>query len=111
MQPEPASPSAPSGFLARLLPVRPGEGLLVALAVLWPLWQGAGVQPGALFDPNNLHVIGGFLAGFLHPVTTPTFLARVGQATLETLAMSALGTLIAAVLGLALALPAARTHA
>ena len=55
--------------------------------------------------------MGRFVGELLHPVTTPTFLARVGQATLETLAMSALGTLIAAVLGLALALPAARTHA
>jgi phosphonate transport system permease protein len=55
--------------------------------------------------------MGRFVGELLHPVTTPAFLARVGQATLETLAMSALGTLIAAVLGLALALPAARTHA
>lgn len=55
--------------------------------------------------------MGRFVGELLHPVTTPAFLARVGQATLETLAMSALGTLIAAVLGLLLALPAARTHA
>ena len=55
--------------------------------------------------------MGRFVGELLHPVTTPAFLARVGQATLETLAMSALGTLIAAVLGLLLALPGARTHA
>ena len=39
---------------------------------------------------------------------SPAFLAKVGWGTLETLAMSALGTLIAAVAGLALALPASR---
>ena len=55
--------------------------------------------------------MGRFVGELLHPVTTLAFLARVGQATLETLAMSALGTLIAAVLGLLLALPGARTHA
>lgn len=55
--------------------------------------------------------MGRFVGELLHPVATPAFLARVGQATLETLAMSALGTFIAAALGLLLALPAARMHA
>jgi phosphonate transport system permease protein len=55
--------------------------------------------------------MGRFMGELLHPVTTPVFLHKVLQATLETLAMSALGTLLAALLGLVLALPAARTHA
>jgi phosphonate transport system permease protein len=55
--------------------------------------------------------MGRFLGELLHPVTAPHFLGKLLQATLETLAMSALGTLLAALLGLALALPAARTHA
>jgi phosphonate transport system permease protein len=38
-------------------------------------------------------------------------LRKLGFAALETLAMSALGTVLAVVLGLALALPASRTHA
>jgi phosphonate transport system permease protein len=38
-------------------------------------------------------------------------LRRLAAASVETLAMSALGTMIAALLGLALSLPAARTHA
>jgi len=49
-----------------------------------------------------------FMAEFFPPDTSPQFLAKVGIAAWETLAMSALGTAIAAVLGLALAVPASR---
>jgi phosphonate transport system permease protein len=54
--------------------------------------------------------MGKFLAELLHPELSPAFLAKAGWATLETLAMSAVGTLMAVVLGLLLALPASRTH-
>ncbi len=47
-----------------------------------------------------------FLGGFFPPEASPGFLAKLGVASLETLAMSALGTLIAVVISLALALPA-----
>jgi phosphonate transport system permease protein len=49
-----------------------------------------------------------FMVEFFPPDTSPQFLAKVGIAAWETLAMSALGTAIAAVLGLALAVPASR---
>jgi phosphonate transport system permease protein len=52
-----------------------------------------------------------FLGELLSPSTEPRFLAKLVRASLETLAMSGVGTLIAAVLGLALAVPASRTHA
>ena len=55
--------------------------------------------------------MGRFIGELLHPATGGAFLAKVGLAALETLAMSAVGTLLAVVLGLALALPAARVHA
>jgi phosphonate transport system permease protein len=55
--------------------------------------------------------MGRFLGELLHPETSTRFVGKVLLATLETLAMSALGTLLAVLLGLALALPAARTHA
>ena len=55
--------------------------------------------------------MGKFLAELLLPEFKPTFLGKVLMASLETLAMSALGTLLAVVLGLALALPASKTHA
>lgn len=47
-----------------------------------------------------------FLQGFAAPDMSPAFLSRIGVATQETLAMSALGTIIAAILGLMLGLPA-----
>ncbi|MEO7152564.1 MAG: phosphonate ABC transporter, permease protein PhnE [Burkholderiaceae bacterium] len=61
--------------------------------------------------PEALATMGRFMAGFFPPEASPAFLAKAWTALLETLAMSALGTLIAAVLGLAVALPAARLHA
>lgn len=47
-----------------------------------------------------------FLQGFAPPDVTPAFLHKVMIATAETISMSALGTLIAVVFGIALALPA-----
>lgn len=58
--------------------------------------------------PDALASMGRFLREFVPPDTDPAFLGRVARATVETLAMSALGTLLAALAGLALALPAAR---
>ncbi len=65
---------------------------------------------GEFLAPDALATMGRFLAGFFPPETSPAFLAKAWQALLETLAMSALGTLLAALLGLAIALPAARVH-
>ena len=77
-------------------------GGVMALVVLWPLLQGAGVQPGALLDPDNLHVIGGFLAAFLPPETSAEFGGYLWQATLETLAIATIGMLMAFVLAVPL---------
>jgi len=55
--------------------------------------------------------MGRFLKELLHPETGTNFIGKVLTASLETLAMSALGTLLAVVLGLALALPASKAHA
>jgi phosphonate transport system permease protein len=54
--------------------------------------------------------MGRFLAEFFPPDLSGPFLHKVMVGTWETLAMSALGTLLAAVAGLALALPASRLH-
>jgi phosphonate transport system permease protein len=54
--------------------------------------------------------MGRFAAELLSPSVDPAFLSRLVMAGAETLAMSALGTLLAAAAGLALALPASRTH-
>jgi phosphonate transport system permease protein len=76
---------------------------LATLAILWPLFQAAEVEPGALFDPSNLQVIGNFLAGFLPPETGSEFLGYLAQATLETLAMATAGMALAILIALPLA--------
>ena len=55
--------------------------------------------------------MGRFLAEFFPPETSPDFLRKVALGAWETLAMSTLGTLLAVVGGLALALPASRLAA
>ncbi len=58
-----------------------------------------------------LYSMGRFVAEFFPPDIRPEFVRQVLWGTWETLAMSSLGTLLAALAGLALALPAARMHA
>lgn len=77
-------------------------GAVLAVVVLWPLFDGAGVSVSALFDADNLRVIGGFLANFLPPDTSAEFAAYLWQATLETLAIATLGLLLAFVLAVPL---------
>ena len=51
------------------------------------------------------------MAELMAPTGEAVFLKKLFLAALETIAMSALGTLLAAIAGLALALPASRVHA
>ncbi|MDZ4316504.1 MAG: phosphonate ABC transporter, permease protein PhnE [Azonexus sp.] len=76
---------------------------LLALCIAWPLFQAAEVKPGALFDPNNLQVIGHFLAAFLPPERSSEFLGYLGQATIETLAIATAGMTLAGLLAVPLA--------
>ncbi len=82
---------------------------LIVLTVLsfWTL----DLQWGKFLSLDAARKMGRFLGELLAPETRAAFLNKLLPATLETLAMSALGTLLAAMLGLALALPASRTHA
>lgn len=59
---------------------------------------------------DAMRSMGRFLGEFFPPDLVPAFLRKVAFATWETLAMSALGTLLAAAGGLVLALPASRKH-
>jgi len=52
--------------------------------------------------------MGRFVAEFFPPDLSPVFVNKVAWGAWETLAMSALGTAIAAMLGLAMAVPASR---
>ncbi|HZY19914.1 MAG TPA: phosphonate ABC transporter, permease protein PhnE [Ramlibacter sp.] len=81
---------------------------LLALVVL--SFASLDLQWSRFFGPQSLSRMGRFLGELLAPDLAPRFLARVWPAMLETVAMSVLGTLLAAVGGLWLALPASRTH-
>jgi phosphonate transport system permease protein len=60
----------------------------------------------AFSEPDALSSMGRFIAEFLQPDLKPVFLYKVWIASLETIAMSALSTLIAAFLGLFIAFKA-----
>jgi phosphonate transport system permease protein len=98
--PADALPVRPSGFRGRALV---GGVLALVVASFWSL----DLQLAVFLDADSQQKMGEFIAGFFPPVIEPSFLRRLGWATFETLAMSALGTLIAAIVALALAIPAA----
>lgn len=84
--------------------------ILVILALLGAsiasfIWLG--IDLGALVTGDALQQMGSYAARFLQPDFSAAHLAAIGWGALETLAMSALGTLLAALLGLLVALPAA----
>ena len=83
-----------------------GIGALV-VASFWSL----DLQWGKFLSPGAISKMAQFLGELVPPETNPTFLAKVAWAALETLAMSAIGTALAVLAGLTLALPAAKTHA
>jgi phosphonate transport system permease protein len=88
---------------------RPGGGWIALLTVACVIlsFRFLGVDFSGLIAPDALHQMADFAAPFLSPDVSPTHLNGLTQATLETLAMSAIGTLLAAIWGLLLALPAA----
>jgi phosphonate transport system permease protein len=80
--------------------------LVLVVASFWSL----DLQWAQFLSIDAARSMGRFLGEFFPPNVQPAFVAKVISATWETLAMSALGTLIAAILGLLLALPASRKH-
>jgi phosphonate transport system permease protein len=82
-----------------------GLGLLV-VASFWSL----DLQWAQFFSVEAVRSMARFGAEFFPPDVQPAFLRQVLVATWETLAMSALGTALAMVIGLLLALPASRWH-
>ena len=81
--------------------------LALVVASFWSL----DLQWAQFFSAEALARMGRFLRELLSPNLEPRFWAKLLPATLETLAMSVVGTLLAVVFGLLLALPASRTHA
>ncbi|PTT02352.1 PhnE/PtxC family ABC transporter permease, partial [Pseudomonas sp. HMWF006] len=62
---------------------------------------------GELGSATSLKQMGAYVQRFLSPDLSAEYLKAIFHGSLETLAMSALGTLLAAVFGIVLALPAA----
>jgi phosphonate transport system permease protein len=80
--------------------------LLLVLASFWTLQ----LKWGEFVSLDALRSMGRFLAEFFPPDTSPAFVRKLLLGAWETLAMSALGTALAAAVGLLLALPASRLH-
>ncbi|HMC15108.1 MAG TPA: phosphonate ABC transporter, permease protein PhnE [Albitalea sp.] len=64
------------------------------------------VDFGAMFSAESMRLMGKFIAEFAQPDLSAPFVAKAAWATLQTLAVSALGTLLAVAAGGALAMPA-----
>lgn len=84
--------------------------LAVLLLVVVSFWS-LDLQWAQFLLPESLGRMRRFVVELLVPDLAPAFLIKIWWATLETLAMSALGTALAAIAALLLALPAAKTHA
>lgn len=83
-------------------------GLLLALLLAsLAAFRFLQLDLGALLDGDALTQMGNYASGFLRPDVSAAHLAAIARGTAETLAMSAIGTLLAALAGLLLALPAA----
>jgi phosphonate transport system permease protein len=78
--------------------------LVLVGASFWSL----NLQWAQFFSLDAARSMGRFLAEFFPPDVSPAFLRKVALGAAETLAMSALGTAMAALAGVALALPASR---
>jgi phosphonate transport system permease protein len=85
--------------------------VLATFALIAASFATLDLQWAKFFSLEAAQRMGRFIGELLVPATDARFLLKLGVASLETLAMSALGTLLAAVFGLLLALPASRTHA
>lgn len=82
------------------------SGLGLALAFLVLCTYSLSGDWASFFSWTAAEKIAEFATGFLNPAMDATFLRKLAYATLETLAISWLGTLIACVFGLLVALPA-----
>lgn len=80
--------------------------LVLVVASFWSL----DLQWARFLSLQALRDMGRFVAEFFPPDTSAAFLANVARGTWETFAMSTLGTLLAALAGVVLAVPASRMH-
>ena len=90
-------------------PERSWSGWLVlagVLALVVASFASLGLHWREFFAPSELVKLAGFGASFFPPEMSPAFLRRTLEAAGETIAMSLLGTVLAAAAGVCMALPA-----
>ena len=80
--------------------------LIGLLALICTSFYSLNIKWSELFSADTTRSSLEFLRGFTPPELALPFLIKIAQGTLETLSMSALGTGIASIFGIALALPA-----
>jgi phosphonate transport system permease protein len=96
----------------KTMPVRPARGLAGPLAVaaivalVVASFASLDLHFGELLSREAVASMAAFAVGFFPPAGEADFVRRVAQGALETMAMSALGTALAVLAGIALALPA-----
>jgi phosphonate transport system permease protein len=81
--------------------------MIALLAMVWASFAWLGLDLGQLFAADSLGQMGSYALAFFPPDLSASYLAQIWRGTLETIAISAIGTLLAAIAGLMLALPAA----
>ena len=94
-------------------PVREPAGIALLaglLALVAASFYSLPIKWAALFSADALRSTMEFLNGFAPPESARPFLFRIADGTLETLSMSALGTIIAFSFGIALAVPASARY-
>ena len=77
-----------------------GGGLESIFGQVQDALSRSGIDLGALVAGDSLAQMGQYASGFLQPDFSSAHLQAIGRGALETLAMSAIGTLLAALLGL-----------
>ena len=73
---------------------------IIALLLLWPMLQLSEFKPWTLFDTQSLSATGKFLASFVPPEHSLSFLKMVAAATWETVAMATVGMTLAMVVAI-----------
>lgn len=112
MRPDTPAANRPYRLPPPLFNARNRASWLVAgvLALVVASFLSLDLHLAAFFSGEALTSMGRFLREFFPPDLSPGFVARVAAGAWETLAMSALGTALAAVAGVLTALPASQLH-
>ena len=99
---ENCGPRGPADFCLTCLLTSGAMLLAIGASFAW-----LDIDLGALFSREAAAGMGGFVGSFFPPDTNPDFLKKTLLGSLQTFSVAAVGTLLAALLGMLIALPAA----